>query len=313
MRIIPICQKTCLGANRLASEIGICNPYSYGFTSLQESSITRFRVAVIIKTTALVLRVHPFSRTSRVVTWLTPDHGRVVTVIKGACRPKSAFLGQYDLAMRCELLFYRREHGGIHIARECAPLACRPRLRSNWRGAIAAGYLCELVSRVTVPMMAAPAPFDLLDHALDALDEGASPLPTILRFEFDLLEALGLAPDFMPCADCTITSGERPCRFLLPSGRLRCVHSRGHLPGGASVAVDAAGLAALRAWQRPDASAAGAPFPATSPEALTVVRRLLGMFLQFHLDLPMTARQAAFAWLETGRETYDACTTPLVV
>jgi hypothetical protein len=26
------------------------------------------------------------------------------------------------------------------------------------------------------------------------------------------------------------------------------------------------------------------------------------MFLQCHLDLPMTARQAAFAWLETQQE-----------
>ena len=41
---------------------------------------------MIIKTTAIVLRIHPFSRTSRVVTWLTSDFGRVVTVIKGADR-----------------------------------------------------------------------------------------------------------------------------------------------------------------------------------------------------------------------------------
>ena len=257
---------------------------------------------MIIKTTALALRIHPFSRTSRVVTWLTPDHGRVVTVIKGACRAKSAFLGQYDLAMRCELLFYRRENGGIHIARECSPLACRPRLRTDWRGAVAASYLCELVNRATVPMLAAPTPFGLLDQALDALDAGARPIPVILRFEFALLDALGLAPDFTPCTDCTLTSGHRPCRFLLPAGRLRCVHSRGHLPGGSSVAIDEAGLAALRAWQQPDTDPERPFVPPTPPETTTVVRRFLGVFLQCHLDLPMTARQATFAWLETQQE-----------
>jgi DNA repair protein RecO (recombination protein O) len=268
---------------------------------------------VIIKTTALALRIHPYSRTSRVVTWLTPDYGRIVTVIKGASRAKSAFLGQYDLAMRCELLFYRREQGGIHIARECAPLDCRPNLRVNWRGAVVAGYLCELVNRVTAPMLAAGSTFTLLDQTLTALDTGVAPIPSLLRFEFALLETLGLAPDFRPCADCTVTNGRRPCRFLLPSGRLRCVHSISHLPGGVSVAIDEEGLAALRAWQQPAGDPANAVFPATSAKAATVVRRFLGMFLQYHLDLPMAARQAAFAWLETGRENRDEAEKRLAV
>jgi DNA repair protein RecO (recombination protein O) len=260
---------------------------------------------VIVKTIALALRIHPFSRTSRVVTWLTPDHGRVATVIKGACRAKSAFLGQYDLAMRCELLFYRRERDGLHVARECSPLDCRPGLRADWRAAVAAGYLCELASRVTAPMLAAPATFDLLDRTLAALEAGHPPVPAILRCEFALLETLGLAPDFTSCEDCTLASGSRPCRFLLPAGRLRCAHSRGHLPGGASVAVSAGGLAALRAWQQPDADPVHPVYPDTSADNLTVVRRFLGMFLQCHLDLPMAARQAAFAWLETGQEGRD--------
>ena len=68
---------------------------------------------MILATPAIALRVSPFSRTSRMVTWLTPAYGRLVTSIKGACRPKSAFLGQFDLASRCELLFYRRERDGV--------------------------------------------------------------------------------------------------------------------------------------------------------------------------------------------------------
>ena len=91
-----------------------------------------------------------------------------------------------------------------------------------------------------------------------------------------------------------IASGPRPRRFSLPSGRLRCVQSRSHLPGGASVAVDAALLGALRAWQRTGGSPDG---PAT-PALTLAVRRFLGMFMQHHLDLPLVSRQAAFAWLD---------------
>ena len=62
----------------------------------------------IIKTQGIVLTVHPWSRTSHVVTWLTPDHGPVTTLVKGAVRPKSAFLGQYDLFYTCDILYYAR-------------------------------------------------------------------------------------------------------------------------------------------------------------------------------------------------------------
>ena len=49
-----------------------------------------------IKTDAICLGIHPWSKTSHVTSWLTPS-GRVATVVKGAVPPKSAFLGQYDL------------------------------------------------------------------------------------------------------------------------------------------------------------------------------------------------------------------------
>ena len=48
------------------------------------------------KSEAICLDIRPWSRTSHVVEWLTP-HGKIRTLVKGAVRPKSAFLGQYDL------------------------------------------------------------------------------------------------------------------------------------------------------------------------------------------------------------------------
>ena len=53
--------------------------------------------ARIERTVATVLRIHPFSNTSQMVVWLAADGRRLVTSVKGAARPKSAFLGRYDL------------------------------------------------------------------------------------------------------------------------------------------------------------------------------------------------------------------------
>ena len=102
---------------------------------------------MIVKTEAIVLSSRPFSRTSRMVAWLSRDYGRIVTPVKGACRPKSLFLGQIDIGYRSELLFYERESGGVHNIRETSPVDFRSGLRGNWRASVAAGYICSLTAQ----------------------------------------------------------------------------------------------------------------------------------------------------------------------
>ena len=206
---------------------------------------------MIEKTEGIVLRSRPFSRTSRVVTWLTPDYGRVTTVIKGACRPKSFFLGQTDIGYRCELLFYRHDRDGAHIAREVCPLDCRMGLRGNWRAAVAAGYACWLISQVTEPMLETPELYGLLDGALGALADGAAAEPVLRDFEFLLLDLLGVTPKFAFCPDCTLGAERRKsCRFMLADGRIGCIHALSiHRESADSVALTPSLVEALGAAQ----------------------------------------------------------------
>ena len=99
----------------------------------------------IIKTQGIVLTVHPWSRTSHIVTWLTPDHGPVTTLVKGAVRPKSAFLGQYDLFYTCDILYYARATADLHALREVTPRTFRENLRGRWRETALAGYAAGLM------------------------------------------------------------------------------------------------------------------------------------------------------------------------
>lgn len=246
---------------------------------------------MIEKTEGIVLRSRPFSRTSRMVTWLTPDFGRVTTVIKGACRPKSFFLGQTDLGYRCELLFYRKEHAGAHIAREVFPLDCREALRGNWRASVAADYVCWLLSQVTEPMLASAELYGLLDRTLTALSsawEGSAssgprecpassgpregpassgPERILVDFEFLLLDLLGVSPNFSYCRDCTLgTERRKSCRFLLSDGRIGCIHALSiHREPADTVALTTSLVDALRAAQ---AAARERPFNRLAVEPL---------------------------------------------
>jgi len=150
---------------------------------------------MILKDTALLLRAHPFSNTSRIAVWLTRDHGKLATLMKGAHRPRSPFLGQADLFYTCEILFYARETRQLHILKECTALDPRPRFRSDWRSCAAASYLCCLAD-LSLPF----GPFGreyfgLLESALDHLAEAPVGPAWILAHEARWLRALGLLPD----------------------------------------------------------------------------------------------------------------------
>ena len=98
-------------------------------------------------TDAICLRITPWSRTSHIVTWLTPS-GKVTTVVKGAVRPKSAFLGQYDLNYTCEIVHYLRGTGDLRPLREATPLKRRDTLRDDYRRLALAGRFREIAEEL---------------------------------------------------------------------------------------------------------------------------------------------------------------------
>lgn len=263
---------------------------------------------MIIQTQAITLQIRPWSKTSHMVTWLTPDYGRIVTTVKGACRPKSAFLGQYDLFYTCDLLFYRRDHDGVHAIRECTPLNLREPLRQNWRQTAAAAYLVDLTSRVTLGHQDSTALFALLTQTLDLL--AASPHTAargiLLWYETHLLRHLGVLPDLTTCPQCH--SPDRPwLRFSLPSGRFLCQHFGQNQPGDATLSihrhVQELFLALCQCEAPPPEIHLFDPLArkknCAESNLLLGLSRFLGMFIMFHLDVPSAVRRVTLEMLDT--------------
>lgn len=161
-----------------------------------------------LKSEALCLAVSPWSKTSHVVSWLTPA-GRVTTVVRGATRPKSFFLGQYDLNYTCEIVYYARAKGDVHALRECAPLAPRDDLRGDYARLAVAGYLRVLASRFAPPGDESRAWFAWLAGSLDELVGGRLSLPWLLKKELSALDLMGLRLSFEEEGGLLFLSGER--------------------------------------------------------------------------------------------------------
>ena len=143
-----------------------------------------------VRTAAICLDIRPWSRTSHIVVWLTPN-GRVSTVVKGAVRPKSYLLGQYDLNYTCDILYYARARGELHALRECVPLTPREHLRGDYRALAVAAYFRKLVADYAPVGWECSEWFGLLERNLDELSPDVTQL---VRFELSVLRLMGLEP-----------------------------------------------------------------------------------------------------------------------
>jgi DNA repair protein RecO (recombination protein O) len=250
--------------------------------------------SVICKTMGIVLRTVPFSETSCVVSWLTPDFGRIATIIKGAFRPRGGFWGQFDSFYSCEVLFYHRFGGEVHVAREVSALKPRDAFRRDWRAAGCAGYLADLVARASPPEAPHPEAYRLLDELLDELAANGASAQLVFWFELRLLEALGLAPQFTRCVRChrELSPQDRGVKFLSGQGGLVCG------PCGAADTRDAVSiapdvLATLGGWQRSE-HPHGARRTVCSGRQSAEIESLLGAFLSHHLELGLPGRKVCF-------------------
>lgn len=217
------------------------------------------------KCEAVCLSVRPWSQTSHVVSWLTPD-GKVTTSVKGAVRPKSAFLGQYDLNYTCEIVYYARAHGDVHALRECTPLSMREELRGDFRALAVAGYFRSIVERFAPHGEECEEWHSLLTDALDRLTSGvAGPeaaVSEMLFFDMKALALLGLRPEIESLAGAFAVRGERSLPVSREVAALLCTaaQSSSPVPSPLQVALDAA--------------------------------RVIGIYYTIHLDLPSDTRRA---------------------
>lgn len=261
---------------------------------------------VIEKTNAICLQIRAWSNTSHIVTWLTDGFGKIVTPVKGAVRPKSLHLGQYDIAYNCELLFYRRERAGFHAIREATPLKLRLSLHDNWRSALAADYICALIASIGFSREESSKIFKLTEATLSKLEtEGADdPIAVVLWFETKLLSICGLSPDWRLCKRCIKEHpGMQWFRFSVASGKFICSHTP-------EITVDSADriVSVNESVYKLYRSFSLAHSPPRRPQknegnSFLGFCRFLGIFIQYHLDITPAARRVLVEMLFASKET----------
>jgi DNA repair protein RecO (recombination protein O) len=206
----------------------------------------------IYVTDAIVLSRFDFAEADRILTLITPEHGKLKAIAKGVRRQKSRIGG--SLEPFAELRVQLARGRTFDVVTQVVVGHAWLRLRDSLEPAATAWYLAELADRSLEERHAAQPLYALLHRAYGLLDAGMDPGRVARWYEMHLADELGVRPELERCVECDrVLETTDTFRWVPPLGGVLCQRDPG--PPAALTALSLDALKLLRAYQRLDAEA----------------------------------------------------------
>ena len=200
----------------------------------------------IHKTEALVLKTMPFRSSSLIVTFFTPQFGKVRGVVKGVHREGEIRQAGFELFTHAEYIFYEKKRSDLHLISDATILESHQALRDRLEGIAYASYFCELVDELTEIQDPHPKIFGLLKESFHFLSV-IPPARLETVFVTQLLREMGWLPFLESCLECGVKPLEKGF-FSIPHGALVCESCRAKDASAQPVSVGE--LAVLRSYSK---------------------------------------------------------------
>jgi DNA repair protein RecO (recombination protein O) len=148
----------------------------------------------------VVLRTMKLGEADRIVTFVTPDHGKVRAVAKGIRKPKSKLAGQLEPITHVTMMCWKGRE--LDVVQQVQVIDHFKAIREDLDRMPAAFTMLEAVDLVAVERQPMPGLFKSLTGALRTLAEGTGPV-LLGAFLFRLLDLEGVGPIVDSCASCS--------------------------------------------------------------------------------------------------------------
>ncbi|NLM05774.1 MAG: DNA repair protein RecO [Tissierellia bacterium] len=173
----------------------------------------------MIRTRGIVIREMKYLESSKILTVLTKNYGKISVMARGVLRPKSLNTNSASLFSLSEFEFYKGRN--IYYLNSSNILEIFYGIRSDNKKFLYASYFAELVNETILPGDEANKIFEMLIKALQVLNYGeASPL-LVLAFQLKHISILGFRPELTSCLECGRTNST-DWRFSFESGGIMC-------------------------------------------------------------------------------------------
>ncbi len=167
-------------------------------------------------TLGITLQARKYKGTGRVVTYLTPDRGKVEAVAQGIGRPASKLAPAVEIFTLSRLLL--AEGRDLDRLTQAEVIEPHYALREDVTRLTYASYIAELTTKTSEPDEALPGLFERLAGALSALCDTTDPEPALWWYLLGLFETHGLAPDLEACCRCKASLEGRACYVPAEAG-----------------------------------------------------------------------------------------------
>jgi DNA repair protein RecO (recombination protein O) len=206
-------------------------------------------------TDAIVLSRFDYGEADRIMTLVTPVHGKFKVIAKGVRRPTSRLGGALEPLAELRVALARGRTFDVVTQVEVSQAWLN--LRDSLECAATAWYLAELADRSLEERHEAEGLYALLKHAYELLDAGMDPGRVARWYEMHLADELGVRPEVDRCVECDrVLEAEERFRWVPPLGGVLCYRCPGPPEDRAGLSLEA--LKLLKAYQRLDIEALAA-------------------------------------------------------
>lgn len=151
-----------------------------------------------IKDQAVCIRIVDWSETSQIAVLMTEDHGKVSAVAKGAKRQTPSVLAKFsggiELLTAGEAVMIVKRGAELATLTEWDLLDAHWHLRGDYRAYRLGMYAADLVHHIVQDHDAHPRTYRALRSFLSEVRDVAKPQAALLRFQWEVVEDMGLRP-----------------------------------------------------------------------------------------------------------------------
>lgn len=173
---------------------------------------------------AIIMRVREFGESDILVTFLTPDSGRLKGVAKGARRSRKRFVNCLDIFNLVNLEYSRKRKSDLHLIHSGKLIDAYPGLRTDFSILLKASYMIELTEILSPWELPDPDMFEILKKSFHMLSEGIKGDLIPIIFEVMAMSHGGYGINLERCCLCgRIYTGEGTAAFKPDKGGIACM------------------------------------------------------------------------------------------
>lgn len=161
----------------------------------------------LVSTDGIITKETKYGDTSRILTVITKDLGKISVLAQGVRKSKLGLLAATSLFSHSRFTIFKSSSSSLYKLNEAEQLTSFASLHSSLDGMAFASYFCDITNSVMQENAPDNEQMELLLRCLYMLSKtDTNPEKIKAVFEFRTLTLSGLMPDISVCGDCGTTA-----------------------------------------------------------------------------------------------------------